>query len=71
MNQWLSESEKLIKNEEKIGSDIGVLQEQIKDNQVRSFKRLNIPVLNMTSCRFESSLPLRNNVLNRLMKTSR
>lgn len=37
MNQWLSESEKLIKNEEKIGSDIGVLQEQIKDNQVRSF----------------------------------
>lgn len=71
MNQWLSESEKLIKNEEKIGSDIGVLQEQIKDNQVRSFKRLNIPVLNMTSCRFESSLPLRKNVLNRLMKSSR
>lgn len=34
MNQWLSESEKLIKNEEKIGSDIGVLQEQIKDNQL-------------------------------------
>lgn len=40
MNQWLSESEKLIKNEEKIGSDIGVLQEQIKDNQVRSFLAL-------------------------------
>lgn len=34
MNQWLTESEKLIKNEEKIGSDIDVLQEQIKDNQV-------------------------------------
>lgn len=34
MNQWLTESEKLIKNEEKIGSDIDVLQEQIKDTQV-------------------------------------
>ena len=34
MNQWLTESEKLIRNEEKIGSDIDVLQEQIKDNQV-------------------------------------
>ena len=34
MNQWLTESEKLIKSEEKIGSDIDVLQEQIKDNQV-------------------------------------
>ncbi|XP_020615403.1 dystonin-like isoform X2 [Orbicella faveolata] len=34
MNQWLTESEKLIKNEEKIGSDIDVLQEQIKDNQL-------------------------------------
>ena len=34
MNQWLSESEKLIKNEEKVGTDIDVLQEQIKDNQV-------------------------------------
>ena len=34
MNQWLSESEKLIKNEEKIGNNVDVLQEQIKDNQV-------------------------------------
>ena len=34
MNQWLIESERLIKNEEKVGSDIDVLQEQIKDNQV-------------------------------------
>lgn len=40
MNQWLTESEKLIKSEEKIGSDIDVLQEQIKDNQV-GFKSLN------------------------------
>jgi len=39
MNQWLTESEKLIKNEDKIGSDIEVLQEQIKDNQV-GFKSL-------------------------------
>lgn len=36
MNQWLTESEKLIKNEEEIGSDIEVLQEQINDNQVGS-----------------------------------
>ena len=36
MNQWLTESEKLIKNEEKIGTEIEVLQEQIKDNQVSS-----------------------------------
>lgn len=39
MNQWLTESEKLIKNEDKLGSDIEVLQEQIKDNQV-GFKSL-------------------------------
>ena len=39
MNQWLTESEKLIKNEDKIGSDIEVLQEQIKDSQV-GFKSL-------------------------------
>ena len=42
MNQWLSESEKLIKNEEKVGSDIAVLQEQIKDNQV-SFQLIYYP----------------------------
>ena len=36
MNQWLSESEKLIKSEEKIGTDIEVIKEQITDNQVRT-----------------------------------
>ena len=36
MNQWLSESEKLIKREEKIGTDIEVIKEQITDNQVRT-----------------------------------
>ena len=34
MNQWLTESEKLIKNEDKIGTDIDEIQEQMKDNQV-------------------------------------
>ena len=36
MNQWLSESEKLIKSEEKIGTEIEVIKEQITDNQVRT-----------------------------------
>ncbi|XP_068690393.1 utrophin-like [Montipora foliosa] len=34
MNQWLTESEKLIKSEEKVSGDIDALQEQIQDNQL-------------------------------------
>lgn len=34
MNQWLTESEKLIKSEERVGDSVDVLKEQIEDNQV-------------------------------------
>ena len=38
MNQWLTESEKLIKSEEKVAGDIDALQEQIQDNQVGAIR---------------------------------
>ena len=37
MNQWLIESERLIRNEEKVGAEVAVLQEQISDNRVSVF----------------------------------
>lgn len=34
VNQWLRESEKLIKSEERVGDTVDALKEQIEDNQV-------------------------------------